>query len=61
VFARWWPTSPAWLPWGFAAALLTAAAIWDKAARGGSIDFVLIGLAGYELVMGLTEERQADV
>jgi hypothetical protein len=55
--ARWVPRRPAWLPWGLAAVLLVLLALWDAIGRGGSPDFILIGLAGYELVMGLTEDE----
>jgi hypothetical protein len=44
------------LPWLAAAGLLAAAAVWDPLARSGDIDFVLLGLAGYELILGLTRE-----
>ena len=40
--------------------MLTAAAMWDYWSRGGSIDYVVLGLAAYELMLGLMEERQAE-
>jgi hypothetical protein len=45
-------------PWIVAATGLLAFAVWDPITRGGQPDFILMGLAGYELVIGLTEERR---
>ncbi len=56
LLARWWRTEPAWLPWAAAAVVLLVAACWDPLVRGAQADFILIGLAGYEMVIGLTEE-----
>ena len=47
-------------PWAFSAALLTALAWWDPVARGGEFDAILMGLAAYELLIGLTTERRLD-
>jgi len=43
-------------PFVCASSVLMSGAIWDRLRTGGPIDFVLLGLAGYELVIGLTEE-----
>ena len=43
-------------PWAFSAALLTVLAWWDPVARGGEFDSILMGLAAYELLIGLTTE-----
>jgi hypothetical protein len=51
-----WHTRSPMTPFVCASSVLTAGAIWDRLRSGGPIDFVLLGLAGYELVMGLTEE-----
>lgn len=59
LFARLWRTRSAMTPFVCASSLLTAGAIWDRLRTGGPIDFVLLGLAGYELVIGLTEEPEA--
>jgi len=56
LLARVWRTRSPMTPFVCASSLLTAGAIWDRVRTGGPIDFVLLGLAGYELVMGLTEE-----
>jgi hypothetical protein len=44
------------LPWMVAAFLLVALGCWDLARGAGRVDFILIGLAGYECVLGLTED-----
>ena len=46
-------------PWAFSAALLMALAFWDPLARGAEPDAVLIGLACYELLIGLTTDHKA--
>jgi hypothetical protein len=53
-----WPGLPCWIASVMAAGALTALALCDKLLRGGPIDFILLGLAGYELVLGLTEENR---
>jgi hypothetical protein len=58
LLARLWRTRNPVTPWVCASSVLTAGAIWDKMRTGGPIDFVLLGLAGYELVIGLTEEPE---
>jgi hypothetical protein len=59
LLARVWRTRSPMTPVVCASSLLTAGAIWDRVRTGGPIDFVLLGLAGYELVIGLTEEPRA--
>jgi hypothetical protein len=56
LLARVWRTRNPATPWVCASSVLAAGAIWDKMRTGGPVDFVLLGLAGYELVIGLTEE-----
>ena len=52
----WKPRSPS-LPWIVAALALLAVGSWDLSTRLGRVDFVLMAsIAGYELIMGLTEE-----
>lgn len=60
VLARWWRPSAIWMPWTIAAIVIAACAFWDSVVRGGRIDFIMIGLASYELIVGLTEERAPD-
>ncbi len=57
IIRRWWRPNVVWLPWAVSAALLSLAAFWDLLDRGAGIDFIVLGLAGYELVIGLTEEE----
>ena len=52
---RCWRTPSTLAPFGLAAGVLTALSLWDWIARSGRVDFVLLGLAGYELILGLTE------
>jgi len=54
VLAPYATTKLALAPWAFAAALLTTLALWDPVARGGEADAILLGLAAYELLIGLT-------
>jgi hypothetical protein len=56
LLARCWRTRSPVTPWICASSLLTAGALWDAVRTGGPIDFVMLGVAGYELVIGLTEE-----
>jgi hypothetical protein len=56
TLARWWRPAYSLLPWAFTSALLTVAAMWDHWSRGGPIDYAVLGLAAYELMMGLLEE-----
>jgi hypothetical protein len=48
-------------PWAFSAAMLAALASWDPVARGGEFDAILLGLAAYELLIGLTTDRRRGV
>lgn len=56
VLARFVPGRHPSTPWLLAALGLSAASAWDWVDRGAQFDFILLGLAGYELVIGLTEE-----
>jgi hypothetical protein len=62
LLVRWWPAWPLWIsPWSATALMLATAAFWDAAQRGGEVDFILLGLAGYEVVIGLTQGAQLPV
>jgi hypothetical protein len=56
VLARWWRPAYPLLPWAFTSAMLTVAAMWDYWSRRAPIDYTLLGLAAYELMLGLLEE-----
>ena len=56
--ARIWQPAYRLLPWAFTSAMLTVAAMWDHWSRGGPIDYIVLGLAAYELMLGLLEEQR---
>jgi hypothetical protein len=56
LLARCWRAKSPITPWICASSVLTSGALWDAVRTGGPIDFIMLGLAGYELVIGLTEE-----
>ena len=58
VLSMWWSPALLELPWIVAAASLVLLSCWDVFKGAGRVDFMLIGLAGYELVIGLTEEKE---
>ena len=57
VLARYWHPAYPLLPWALTSAMLTVAAMWDRWSRGGAIDYVVLGLGAYELMLGLLEEQ----
>jgi len=57
VIARVWKPGLVLLPWAFSSAMLTVAAMWDYWSRGAAIDYLVLGLAAYELMIGLLEEE----
>ena len=54
--SRFWRPAYLLLPWAFTSAMLTVIALWDRWTRGGAIDYTVLGLAAYELMIGLMEE-----
>ena len=54
----WRPSQPL-LPWALTSALLTVAAMWGYWTTGRPVDWVVLGLAAYELMMGLLGEEEA--
>ena len=56
VLAMVWKPRVIPLPWVLAALALTALGCWDLVRGPGHVDFILLGLAGYELAIGLTED-----
>ena len=44
------------LPWALASALLMTAGMWDFWSHRGPIEWIVVGLAAYELMLGLLEE-----
>ena len=55
--SRFWRPAYVLLPWAFTSAMLTVTALWDRWTRGGAIDYTVLGLAAYELMIGLMEEE----
>jgi hypothetical protein len=60
VISRLWKPGLVLLPWALSSAALTVAAMWDYWARGAAIDYLVLGLAAYELMIGLMEEEEAE-
>jgi hypothetical protein len=58
VLSIWWSPAILELPWVVAAASLVLLSCWDVFDGAGRVDFILIGLAAYELLIGLTEEKK---
>jgi hypothetical protein len=57
VLRIWWTPRVLELPWIIASASLLLLSCWDVFDGAGRMDFILLGLAGYELVIGFTEEE----
>lgn len=53
----WRPAYPL-LPWALTSALLVTAGMWSRWAHGGPIDWILVGLSAYELMLGILEKRR---
>jgi hypothetical protein len=47
---------PHLLPWACSAAALSFLALWDPITKGGEFDAILLGLAAYEMLIGLTTD-----
>lgn len=58
--SRFWKPAYPLLPWAFTSAMLTVVAMWDRWSRGGAIDYTVLGLAAYELMLGLMETAPAE-
>ena len=58
VLSIWWSPTVLELPWIVTAASLVLLSCWDVFKGAGRVDFMLIGLAAYELLIGLTEEQK---
>jgi hypothetical protein len=55
VLAACWKSRPSLVPWILTSFSLLGLSFWDLVARGGRIDFIVLGLAAYELALGLIE------
>jgi hypothetical protein len=58
VLAGCLPHTTPYVPWLITATGLALLGCWDAIRAGGSLDFVVLGLAAYELLIGLTEEQR---
>lgn len=54
--ARFWRPAYPLLPWALTSALLTVAGLWDYWMGRGRIEWIVVGLAAYELMLGLLEQ-----
>jgi len=61
VLRIWWTPRVLELPWITASLFLLLLSCWDLFDGAGRMDFILLGLAGYELVIGFTEEADKYV
>jgi hypothetical protein len=57
IVATFWKPRVQWLPWVGAASALMLLGCWDVFRGAGRADLIVMGLAGYELAIGLTEEN----
>jgi hypothetical protein len=58
LIARFWHPRRDWMPWTAAALGLALGAVFDTIRFGRAPDFILLGLAAYEMLIGLTEPRR---
>jgi hypothetical protein len=55
----WRPRYPL-LPWALTSALMMTAGVWDRWASGAPVEWIVVGLAAYELMIGLLDAPQAS-
>jgi hypothetical protein len=55
----WTPAFPL-LPWAFTSAMLMMAGTWDHLSRGGPVDYTVVGLAAFELMIGLLDSGERE-
>jgi hypothetical protein len=60
AIARLWRPAYPLLPWALSSALMTVAGLWDYWTRDLSPDLIVLGLAAYELMVGLRESEAAS-
>ena len=59
VLASFWQPRVQLLPWIGSASALMLLSCWDVFKGAGRVDLIVMGLAGYELVIGLTEDSSS--
>lgn len=55
ALARVWHPRYRLLPWALTSALLMTAGLWDYWTVGGRVEWVVVGLSAYELMIGLLD------
>ena len=58
ALARFWRPAYPLLPWAMTSALLMVAGTWDHLVDGGAVEWTVVGLSAYELMMGLLATLQ---
>ena len=58
ALARVWRPACPLLPWALTSALLMTAGMWSYWSQGGPIEWIVVGLSAYELMLGLMEEER---
>ena len=53
ALARVWRPRYPLLPWALTSALLMTAGMWDRWSVGGRVEWLVVGLSAYELMLGL--------
>lgn len=61
VLSTVWAPSQSLLPWALPSALLSVAGTWDYMTLGRPIEWIVMGLAAYELMIGLLEQDARTV
>lgn len=56
ALARVWRPAYPLLPWALTSALLMTAGAWDYWMGRGPVEWIVVGLSAYELMLGLMEE-----
>jgi hypothetical protein len=53
LLARYWRPAFPLLPYALTSALLMIAGCWDRWNRGSQVEWIVVGLAAYEFMIGL--------
>jgi hypothetical protein len=57
ALSRLWRPNYPLLPWALTSALLMVAGLWDHWVDRGPVEWIVVGLAAYELMMGLLSDK----
>jgi hypothetical protein len=58
LLARVWRPAYRLLPWALTSALLMTAGMWDFWSYGGPVEWIVVALSAYELMLGLLEKPE---